>query len=357
MPEQSTAVVKTTDDWLAPYIHERDGKRIISVPRKIAEQVNLLTPVSQVQQVDANFFPTVRVVDLGPEDWYKEKGKPALNARGLSKLAELAQIELVDSQFDDMQGTGVRVTVTGRRRGPDGHWQLKKASKTVRFGSLERKIRRESEGKGEDFIAKRIDEEMEHVDAKAQTKAWNRVVRSFLAVKSTYEANETKKPFMVLTFQFTPDYDNRHVVELMRLNYSEARSDLGLPVAGDTRGDVIDMDMPALAAAEDVGEAEDEPEPDLEADGLDWDDDTGEVLTGEVEGPAKPESGFTIKSGPYEGQSVEEVVSTRTGVRWLADAALKLKGAKRQQAVDWLSWAEGVLLGEADLRALAEEVE
>jgi hypothetical protein len=364
MPEPSTAVAKTTEDWLANQtgvqIAEHEGKRLISIAPTLAQKVNLLTPISQVQQLDTNYSPSPRLVQLGEGDIYKEKGKPALTAKGLSKLAELAQIEHIDTRFDDMGGTGVRVTVVGRRRGPDGHWQLKKSTKTVRFDALERKVRRESDGKSEDFILKRIDEEMEHVDAKAETKAWNRVVRSFLAVKGTYSEAEIKKPFLCVSYQFTPDYGNKHVVELMRLNYSEARSDLGLPAAGDTHGDVIDMDdTHAIAAAEDVGEpTEDEPEPDFaDADGLDWDDDTGEVLTGEVEGPAKPESGFTIKSGPYEGQSVEEVVSTRTGVRWLADAALKLKGAKRQQAVDWLSLAEGMLLGEADLRALAEEVE
>jgi hypothetical protein len=327
----------------------------------LAEKVNLLTPISQVQQMDSNFSPSPRLVQLGPEDTYKEKGKPALTAKGLSKLAELAQIEHVNTEFDDMSGSGVRVTVTGRRRQPDGHWSLKKATKTVRFDALERKIRRESEGKGEDFIQKRIDEEMEHVDSKAETKAFSRVIRSFLAVKSTYTENEIRKPFMVVSYQFTPDYKNKHVVELLRLNYSEAASDLALPAAGDTHGDPVDV--VDVSAAEHVGEASDDDiEPDfagLSDEGvIDWDSDTGEVIDGDVEaGPDKPDDAFTFKAGPYAGQTVEQVVESRTGRRWLANAALKLKDEKYEQAVAWLSWAEGTQLMEDDVNALASEVE
>lgn len=179
MASQELVHQSATEQWLSQQtgveIAERDGRRVISIPPTLADKVNLLTPVSQVQQMDTNYSPTPRLIHLNPDptagDVYKESGGLALSAKALSKIADMAGVEHVDTIIDDMSGTGVRMTVVGRKRGPDGQWRLKKATKTVRFAALERKITRETKAKNakatDEYIQKRIDDEMDHIDAKA----------------------------------------------------------------------------------------------------------------------------------------------------------------------------------------------
>ena len=176
-----------------------------------------------------------------------EKRKRALNAKALGKLASLAGIEKVREDFDWMDGTGVKVTVTGRQRGPDGTWKVNQASKVVRFARLERKVRREAiesaeadrprprRGLGpkripvaltDDDLEKRIDDEMEHIDQKVSTKAWSRVIRSLLSLPATFTEAQLRKPFFTLAWVVTPDYANPHVARVIDVNFREASRDL-----------------------------------------------------------------------------------------------------------------------------------
>lgn len=367
----SKAVVSRsqTEEWLSEQtgveVAERDGMRVISVSPQLRERVNLLTPVSQVQQMDTNFSPNPRLLSLDiEEDTYKESGKRALTAKALNKLADLAGIEHVDTVIDDMGGAGVRATVVGRMRGPDGHWRTKKAIKTVRFDRLEAKIRRETLAKNpqatEDYLAKRSDDEFEHIDSKVETKAWNRIVRSFLAVKSTYDQRDLAKPFLVIGYSFTPDYSNPQVTELLRLEYG---SSMGQVYGGDSEEAVItrDLDPGGMPEAADEAELISEEDDDTEAIIEDGEIETveGEVIVVDDHGEIipKPEESFVFKNGPWKGKSVEEVVESPTGLRWLANTVKRLRDEeKRAQAIAWIEWRQGQRLTAEQLADLAEEI-
>jgi hypothetical protein len=358
---------RTAIDWMSEQtgvvIAEVEGKRLISIPPSLHEKVNLLTPVSQVQQVDANFSPAPRLVQLDPNpdngDVYPESGKFALTAKALAKVADVAGIEQVRSDADDMGGKGVRYKVVGRMRGPDGIFREKPGTKTVRWAALERRVRRETLGKNasatEEYIAKRIDDEMEHVDSKCETKAWNRVIRGFLAVKSTYTKQELKKPFLAITWAFTPDLRSPMAREIIQLQYTGALS----AVYGGEGDAPPAIEAPAAAGALDAG---DWPEDGFDADD-DTDDESGgddvdvEVLdaediidndehsidadTGEVF--LEPDTNFLVNSGPYAGQHASDVVKEKAGVRWLASTVKRMKAdsPKRKLARDWIAFAEG----------------
>ena len=256
VPAPRTSVEKWLSEKAGVEISDTPAGRVIQIPPQLAQRVNLLVPASQVVQVDRNYSPIPRIVQLDVEadsyveQWHSkpEKRKRALNAKALGKLASLAGIEKVREDFDWMDGTGVKVTVTGRQRGPDGTWKVNQASKVVRFARLERKVRREAIEQREKLIArardegwdperipvaltdddleKRIDDEMEHIDQKVSTKAWSRVIRSLLSLPATFTEAQLRKPFFTLAWVVTPDYTNPHVARVIDVNFREASRDL-----------------------------------------------------------------------------------------------------------------------------------
>jgi hypothetical protein len=364
-----------TEEWLSQQtgvtVEEVGGKRMISITPQLEQRVHVLGPISQVVQLDPNWSPNPRIVQLNVQsDSFPVQGGRALNKVGLAKLADLAQIEIVDQKRDYMGGTGITTTTTAKMRGPDGLWRHSTQSKTVRFDQLRRKVARRLREKNanvdDDAIDKAYDEELEFVNEKAETKSFLRCVRLLLSVKGKYSAAELAKPFLVIGWNMTPDWSNPHVRDLIAAQFRSGAAELyggsaedAEPVAQieDTTPDPdvshadrlaqVPADLDELDAAEEAAEEGGDPVDlsEVEAGGAEpeeWDVDGNTEDAFEI---PKPERGFKPKKGPFAGQDVEDIVSEDDGRRWLAELVDAMLGAddprkekQGRQALEWLEW-------------------
>lgn len=385
---------------------------MISVPPNLSDVANVLVPVSQITQVDENFSPTPRIVKLEVGvDTYKQGSKKigsqwtdmqALNKQGLMKLAELAGIEFLSPNFDFMGGKGIAVTAYGRKRGADGLWRSHHGTKVVWFDRLEKKIRREAVSAAAKYnkptpteveLEERVDNEMDNVAAKVETKAMNRVIRSFLSVKAAYAPEELNKPFFIVAYAFTPNYADKNVRGLIAMEHGQSQASLYdqsdvspvdmLPRGGsvpvpegsvDVGFDDDDDDVIAVgdvAVRESTGEvltpteSDVTPpvEPPVEPEGFADDSDLPFSLADDAVPPAKakppkPDTNTDSKmtSGPYEGKRLSEIVQSREGQKYMAGLTLRMRSEYKQKvAKEWLAWGTGEEIDDEGLAALQSQ--
>lgn len=378
MTETPTSLqrVSASESWLAKnagiQVDHGPSGIVVSLPPDLSRACHPLTPTSHIVQVDPNYRPMLKLVHLNEEEHtYNEKGKRALTAKALNLLCDAAGIQFLDPSVDYMGGAGVAFTASAKRRGPDGTWDVRHASKAVRFNWLERKTRREAQATAkknggqpldEEELVKRVDDALEHIDAKTETKAMSRVIRHWLAVKSTYAKGEVgAKPFLTLSWVLTPDYDSPHVRQIIEANFSGARS-------------ALYESPPARRQLPEVPDDEPEPEPepdeplvlegtvvppaDLEEPGAsdDYDPDFDPGLA-EPAGPPRPDVPVTFSQGPYSGMPVDAVLEDPEGRAWVAELVAKARPSdRRTRLLTWLSWAERRDLGPGDCAQLARDL-
>jgi hypothetical protein len=324
------------------------------------------------------------------DDTYSVKGgKRAINKVGLSKLADLAQIEHVDTDWDYMGGAGIRATVSARMRGSDGVWRTCKETKQVDYALLKEQVRLRLIKNGvkdptEEAVLTSYVAEREFLPEKTESRAFLRAIRTLIAVKPAYTAQELQKPFFVIGWAFTPDWSNPNVNRMLELNFREATADLyGADTAPaelppeverpvqrppEPQPEPTPVQQPPPPEPEPEEEVHDaqvvEPEePDPEE--LDWDDEpeVAEEAVKEAEVVPEPEAKpskieqpgdlFTFKNGPFADKSVAEVVQMEEGRAWLAAVWMKAAGEKKDQARAWLCWAEQKELDDEEIKDIA----
>ena len=415
VPAPRTSVEKWLSEKAGVEISDTPAGRVIQIPPQLAQRVNLLVPASQVVQVDRNYSPIPRIVQLDVEadsyveQWHSKpaKRKRALNAKALGKLASLAGIEKVREDFDWMDGTGVKATVTGRQRGPDGTWKVNQASKVVRFARLERKVRREAIEQREKLIArardegwdperipvaltdddleKRIDDEMEHIDQKVTTKAWSRVIRSLLSLPATF--TEAAAAQAVLHARVggdarlhQPARRARHRRQLprgqprpvrrrgragraarrgghrRRARRRRARRHRRDPRRRGHRGPTTTPEPEGFDDPDDDEDPGDDPEPDEPGDEAEDFDEQGAFDMDLGPGaPPRPSQIVRFREGPHQGLTVDAVIEDPEGRVWVAERAAKMRASQmRDNLIAWLSWAEGRELELGDLAGVAQ---
>lgn len=376
MSENVEVVPRTTDDWLAAQtgvniFKTESGQTCISFDPAFANRFNFLTPISQVMQLDPNWRPVPRVLQLNPaKHAYRRKGKFDLTKQGLGLLADLAGIEKDgEPSWNYMDGKGVRVTVRARQRKSDGTWRHGAGTITVWFERAEAKIRREAAGASENEVEKRIDEFYDHCSSKAETRAWLRSVRELLGLPGEFTEAELRRPFFVIGYAFVPDWTNPHIARMLNLQFGDGSRDLyGSEPEVQSLPEAVKPAPRELAPS--TGEF------DADVDGDDWDGIGGEEAEVEPDfgpgveivdavevppvaptpptPPQKPEVTFTPLSGPYQNVPVEAIVGTADGRVWIAAALAKMEDpVKRQQGLDWLSFALGRQVTMADLSSVA----
>lgn len=382
-----------TMDWLM----HRDGVEmsrnesgvVMWLPENLAEECHMTFASGQITTTDVNYRWVPSLVKLNEEEHtYPESGKRALTAKALHLLADASGIRWLEPIADDMGGTGVRYIARAQRRRSDGTWDPRSDAKTVRFSVLERKARRERQSsieksaagdndwavrmladpaKLEAELAKYVDDQMEHIDAKTLTKAMNRVIRLWLAIKSTYKPGEiAAKPFLCGGWVFAPDYTNPMVRELIELDRAASSTALfarasaaatrSLPAAHE-----VEVDRPALPAA---SPPQDRPVEDDTIDGaatpISAADEAAAYAPAEAADdpdakPAKPGEPFVFKQGPYADGSIEDVLKSPEGTRYVANVAIGVtRDEARQRLLNWLSYSEGRLVRTEDLAAIAQ---
>ena len=165
---------------------------------------NLLVPTVSLRQVNPYLVPDIDVVQLAETDIYHDSQMPAdqhaPNARGLSKLADVAGITMLDSRrMDDGKDPDVvewRVDV--EMTAPSGRTRHAIGSKRIDLHQL-----------ATGWTAARLAKAREHLVANAETKAFNRAIRAVLSLHGSYPKAQLLKPFAVL--RYVPDMSHPEV--------------------------------------------------------------------------------------------------------------------------------------------------
>jgi hypothetical protein len=221
-------------------VQEASGFRAISIPAGLRQTHNVLMPVESFAQADPFYSPSVNRVFLNPEEhgYERERGTYDLNKNGLLALADAAGLgfprtermsrdRLAESEI------GWQATVTLRRQ--DGTIVEYTASRIVDLAVEREKVKmqcidRQSGALNQDRFFKRWGQEREVADQKCETKAILRAVRQALKVKGgPYTRAQFEKPWVVVSYIFTPDYSDPEVKRMAVEHGYAARSQIYRP--------------------------------------------------------------------------------------------------------------------------------
>lgn len=310
---QEQALVKVAEEL--GILQRSAGAVLINLgdPR-LKEKYNVLAPATTLAKADPNFTPALHVVNLDPADFYptayEGKGQDrrpvgwSLSKVQLDQIARVAGIEDLppDIVYFGSEHQNLRVTWTARMRRPDGTWQTASGSREwIEFDEREQLLaavpkwvtdQGALDSSNPAFVSWWSQEwygrVRKHRLGVTETKARLRAYRSLLTVKSKYNAEEIRKPFLVASTSFTPDTSDVRVLSLLMSQGRQAAELLYGP----------------------GGSQPVEPRPALETPPEACDPETGEVIDAEPEPVThgeRPAEDLRIPKGPYEGEMLSEV--------------------------------------------------
>lgn len=205
--------------------------QILVIPKEMRERFNVLTPVQAFQQADANWRPSLRVVELdpakdGPHFYEQQGGKLAPRKQALELLADAAGIIERTVQLHgrervvvgDVQAETFTHLATAKVRKSDGTVSILQASRTYEpyaeyeeivdavKGAPANRAWWRAEGKHGDAgeIRKRWLNEIKFAKAKNESKAILRTIRSALQIGHVFTPASAAKPFVVVGWNLSP---------------------------------------------------------------------------------------------------------------------------------------------------------
>lgn len=233
------------------------GYRAVVIPPEVRQKVNVLMPVTSFAQADPNFTPSVRLVQLDPAvHAYEQAGrKLAPSKQGLEVLAQCAGI--LYSRADRIPRADL---FEGQRYGYKGVIGIRRSDGTVEEISREYAWNEDAEraeieeavwksarqhpewkqwqvngqkaspeqlgGLVAEEIRKRWLKELKDGAAKAESKSILRAIRAALQIPHTFTPQEFAKPFVVIGYSFTPNYDDPETKRLLVEHGLSARGSL-----------------------------------------------------------------------------------------------------------------------------------
>lgn len=230
-----------------------DGRyRAITFPPDLRDKFNLLLPTEEIVQADPNYTPTIRAVRLDPDPvngshFYKQQGnRLAPTKQALETLADTAGIRVAKtrlmtrSELDSYPPGSIGYEATLILRRSDGTSKEITAHKVwdpeVERYRIEGEVADaakknnwvEAQAKAE--LRKRLLFEKTHGGSKTESKALLRAIRSALQIPQGFTPQDAAKPFIVVGYSFTPDYDDPEVRRLLiERGYSQSSAVYGRP--------------------------------------------------------------------------------------------------------------------------------
>jgi len=279
-PAKTSTAPKNTETAVATWQpHEITGL----LPQGVDEaQVNLLVPTMSIRQVNPYLVPDIEMVKLSmldsDGDIYHsndmKEGHYAPTARALSKIAQVAGIDVLDSRRVDNGADPdvVEWSVMIEMALPSGQRIRRTGTKRIDLHQLSQVTDREGKPKSAAWLNKA----REHLIANAETKALNRAVRSLLSLQGAMPKVAFSKPYAIL--RWVPNMSDPDVRRAMLANL--------LPAANAAYGPA-GTDMKQVGGVGGGGEIIDEGEaPDDDDEVVD-----GEVVEVQTNGTAKVDKG------------------------------------------------------------------
>lgn len=312
---------------------DEGGLRVIVLPPSVRQAVNLLTPVSSWNQADPNWTPSISLVKLDKEahTYFLPGGKLGLNKQALETLGRCAGVlytrtaRVPKNELQEGEMWAYRATVGFRRsdgsvdevtreRGFNREAEQMEIEDSVRNavvyenGQKTNKKRYTSEEEVAAEARKRWIAELRFGPSKTESKAINRALRAGLAMPTSVKAADLQKPFLVIGFNFTPDYSDPEVKRaLVAVGLNAQAAIYGGREPSQDMPDREGADIPAGALP--AGEAPVEPEAELQRGARDGGE-TGPEPGGEpVPAAGAPEPAFDgpEPEWPDESESAEDV--------------------------------------------------
>jgi len=284
-----------------------------------AEKFNLLIPVRTMQELSPLHKVVINEVQISSDpkqkDTYSQSGGLALTKNGLMKLMAAANIQVIDSRpvptqkcnkcyqmaqatkmapkcFECPYQDDVAFQVTIAVPEPSGTYRVVKATKELRMEDEKGKM---TDAQFKAFKPFRTEQ--------CESKALNRALREGLMIKSTYKADELKKPFAVALVM--PNMSDPDLKKAMIERYANNAS--ALYGTGAPQLDAGQANMQALPESNMTIINPDEPD--------DVDLNTGEVLDpGQEIIDITPEDDDPITCD--ECEAVLEPITDKAGKEW-----------------------------------------
>lgn len=301
---------------------DASGMQIVLIPPEVREKVNVLDPVSSFAQADPNWTPAIRLVQLSADlHSFPSQGKKALNKQGLELLARAGGI--MYSRVDRVKQDELA---------PDEPWAYRGTIGVRRSDGTIDEVTRERSA-GDDAADKKFGRE------KTQSKAVLRAIRAALQIPHAFTAADFAKPFLVIGYSFTPDYndvDTKRALVAAGLNAHAALYGGSDPLpalpAAETNPDeasapdgvegVGSQQAGAKAEPREDSASADAPVPGTHDDEPSLDDDSDE--DGLIKAAADAAAMFMPPNGQHKNLTLSEILATgEKGEGWLRWALRK----------------------------------
>lgn len=298
---------------------EGSGMTVVMIPPQVREKMNVINPVSSIAQADPNWSPAISVVQLDKDlHTYPVSGKHGLNKQALETLAKAAGVlyarttRVPNTELGHGELWAYRATVGFRRS--DGTID----EVTRERGFVEAAERSEIElavTKGGKFgasgtaawqteVEKRWLNELRFGRSKTESKAINRAMRAGLQVPTSLESKDLAKPFLVIGYNFTPDYDDVEVKRILVAAGLNAQA--AIYGGGEAKHELTAGEPPEPEPVTPSGSSEDVPEGERDEPATDADT-TAETRGGDGEqASVEPSEGEPPAAEPTEAPRSDE---------------------------------------------------
>lgn len=336
------------------------GLRAVIIPKAIRQAVNVISPVSTFAQADRNWSPAVSIVELDSElhGYPLPGGKRGLNKQALETLGKAAGVlytrtarvpreELQVGElwayratvgFRRSDGTVDEVT---RERGFHGEAERTDIEDAVR-GSDRFKTAAAQDAE----IKKRWIFELRFGPAKTESKAINRALRAGLQMPSSLPPAAFSKPFLVVGFNFTPDYSDPEIKRALIAIATNAQAAIYGTEVSDQLPELEAGDIPAEAIPgadereEDVREADADEQAGVREEPASAEADDEQARGGEGTAAARSsEEEPSLDAEPTLFAPPDEIIDAAGDKAVKGDKTVRDVVALGEAGAAWLRWA------------------
>lgn len=269
------------------------GMAVVSIPAAVRERFNVLDPVQSFAQADPNWTPAIRVVELDPNanggpHFYSNsswRGKVAPTKPALELLAKAGGVlytrtervprdQLNPGELFAYKATiGIRrsdgtIEEVSREKGYNEEAEREEILDGVRRAkawengqSTNRPKYVEGTPEFDAEARKRWLQEQRYAQGKTESKAILRAIRAAFQVPQQITPQDAAKPWLVIGYSFTPDYDDHEIKRALvaaGLNAqaaiygpgaaAPAAEQAALPPVDLSTGEILDDHEPAAPA-------------------------------------------------------------------------------------------------------------
>lgn len=253
-------------------VDRESGMQVLTIPKALRENANVLTPVQAFQQADPNWRPSLRVVEADPSKdgahfYPQQGGKLAPRKQLLELLADAAGVVdirplLLGRERVEVGGVTAETfthVATAKVRKSDGTLRVLEASRTyepyAEYEEIKTAVatgqyaKKPGTAEYDAEVRKRWLNEIKFAKAKNESKAILRAIRAVLQIPHTFTATDAAKPFVVVGWNLAPQ-DTAAVHDAIAALYGASPETIGTRAQIAATADIEDVAPEEIDASE-----------------------------------------------------------------------------------------------------------